>query len=52
MRGLIAPFIGTMLSQHVGIRNAFIISAGIIAMGAILMMFCSKDIMMSKTKMA
>jgi MFS family permease len=42
IRGLIAPFVGTMLYQQFGIRYAFIASASVIMTGAILMLFCRK----------
>ena len=43
IRGLTAPFIGTFLYQHTGIRFTLMISAGVIMAGGVLMQFCRKS---------
>ncbi|MBU6390722.1 MAG: MFS transporter [Planctomycetes bacterium] len=52
IRGLIAPFVGTMLYLHLGIRYAFIASASVIMMGAIFMLFCKKKAFAPKIQVA
>ena len=52
IRGLTAPFIGTMLYQHIGIRLTLIISACVIMTGGALMLFCKKKAYAAKIQVA
>ena len=52
IRGLTAPFIGTMLYQHIGIRLTLIISACVVMTGGALMLFCKKKAYAAKIQVA
>ena len=52
IRGLIAPFVGTILYQHTGIRLTLIISACVVMTGGVLMQFCWKKAYAAKSQVA
>ena len=52
IRGLTAPFIGTILYHHIGMRLTLLTSACVIVMGAALMLFCKKKAYTPKFQIA
>ena len=52
IRGLTAPFIGTILYQHIGMRLTLIISACVVMTGGVLMQFCRKKAYAAKIQVA
>lgn len=52
LRGLIAPFIGTFLYHHTGIRFALVISACVVFSGAVAMIFCREKAISPKIQTA
>lgn len=52
IRGLTAPFIGTILYQHIGMRLTLLISAFVIVTGAVLMLFCGRKAYAPKFQIA
>ncbi|MBI2472495.1 MAG: MFS transporter [Planctomycetes bacterium] len=52
IRGLIAPFAGTILYQHFGIRITLIASACVVMTGGVLMQFCRKKVYTPKIQVA
>src|SRR3990172_2620673 len=52
IRGLIAPFVGTILYQRIGICLTLIISACVVMTGGVLMQFCRKKAYAAKIQVA